>query len=85
MTFYERVRQEHWLRDKQDEGKSLVLDDDSIWEVDPRDQFLTRLWLRGSTILVEYTQRQDYPYLLRNRTEGEVARANYPGKGHAIS
>lgn len=79
MTLYERIRQEHWLRDKQDEGKSLILNDDSGWEVDARDQFLTKRWLRGSTIVVEYTKQPGYPYLLRNRTEGEVARANYVG------
>lgn len=85
MTFYVRVRQEHWLRDKQDEGKGLILDDDSIWEVDARDRFLTKRWLRGSTIIVEYTEKQGYPYLLRNRTEGEVARANYLGEFRAAN
>ena len=85
MTFYPRVRQEHWLRDKQDEGKGLILNDDSIWEIDPRDRFLTKRWLRGSTIIVEYTQKQGYPYLLRNHTEGEVARANYLGEFRAVS
>ena len=79
MTFYDRIRQEHWLRDKHDEGPILILNDDSAWEVEPADQFLTKRWLRGSTIVVEYTERQRYPYLLRNRTEGEVARANYLG------
>jgi len=77
VTFYERIRQEHWLQDKQDEGKILILNDDSPWEVNPKDQFLTKRWLRGSTIMVEYTEKRDYPYVLRNRTEGEVARVNF--------
>jgi len=85
MTFYERIRQEHWLRDKQDEGKSLILDDDSSWEVHPSDQFITARWLRGSTIIVEYTEKGAYPYLLRNRTEGQVARANFLGEFRAVS
>ena len=84
VTFYERIRQEHWLRDKQDEGKILILDDDSTWEVNPRDQFVTKLWLRGSTIMVEYTEKQDYPYVLRNLTEGEIARANFLGEFRAV-
>ena len=84
MTFYERIRQEHWLRDKQDGGKILILNDDSTWEVTPNDQFLTKLWLRGSTITVEYTEKKDYPYVLRNRTEGEVARANFLGEFRAV-
>jgi len=79
MTFYDRIRREHWLHDKHDEGLILILNDDSAWEIEPRDRYLTKRWLRGSTIIVEYTKSQGYPYLLRNRTEGEVARANYLG------
>ena len=84
MTLYERTRQEHWLRDKQDDGQMLILNDDSTWEVNPRDQFLTKRWLRGSTIMVEYTEKKDYPYVLRNRTEGDVARANFLGEYRAV-
>jgi hypothetical protein len=68
MTFYKRTRDEHWLRDKQDQG--LILEDNSIWEVHPSDRSLTSRWLRGSTIYVEQTQTEGYPYVLRNRTEG---------------
>lgn len=85
MTFYEQIRQEHWLRDKQDEGKVLILNDDSIWEVHPSDQSITVRWLRGSTIIVEQTETQSSPYLLRNRTEEETARANYLGIFRAAS
>jgi hypothetical protein len=79
MTFYERIRQEHWLHDKQDDGKKLILNDDSSWEIQPSERVTTARWLRGSTIMVEYIEKQDYPYALRNLTEGEVARANFLG------
>lgn len=85
IMFYDRILQEHWLRDKQDEGKSLLLDDDSSWEVHASDQFVTARWLRGSTIIVAYTEKGAYPYLLRNLTEKEVARANYLGEFRAVS
>ena len=85
MTFYGRIRQEHWLSDKQDEGKSLILNDDSSWEVHPSDQFITAKWLRGSTIMVEFTEKGEYPYLLRNCTENERARANFLGEFRAVS
>jgi hypothetical protein len=78
MTFYKRTRDEHWLRDKQDQG--LILEDNSVWEVHPSDRSLTSRWLRGSTISVEETQTQSCPYMLRNRTEGENARANFLGR-----
>lgn len=77
MMLYKQIHQEHWLRDKQGGGKTLILNDDSSWEVHPSDQSITAGWLRGSTIVVEYTEKEGYPYLLRNRTEEEIARANY--------
>ena len=80
MTFYERIRQEHWLRDKQSQGKSLTLNDDSSWEVHPSERVIAARWLRGSTIIVEYTEKGAYPYLLRNLTEGEVAHATFLGE-----
>jgi hypothetical protein len=76
MTSYKRTRDEHWLRDKQEQGQRLILEDESTWEIHPSDRPIAARWLRGSTIYVEQTQVQGYPYVLRNRTEGEVARAN---------
>jgi len=84
MTFYERIRLEHWILDKQDDGKKLILNDDSTWEVNPGDQSLTKRWLRGSTIMVDYTEKKDYPYVLRNQTEGKFARANFLGHARAV-
>jgi hypothetical protein len=85
MTFYKRIRQEHWLRDKQDEGKSPILNDDSSWEVHPSERVIAARWLRGSTIVVEYTEKGAYPYLLRNLTEEQVAHANFLGEFLAAS
>ena len=84
MTFYERIRQEHWLRDKQDEGKNLILNDDSSWEVQPSERVIAARWLRGSTIIVEYTEKGAHPYLLRNLTEEEVAHAAFLGEFLAV-
>lgn len=77
MAFYTKIHDEHWLRDKLEEGKIVVLEDESIWEVHPSDRQRTKRWLRISTVTVRYTQKADYPYLLSNRTEGEDAWANY--------
>jgi len=79
MVFYPRSRDEHWLRDKHEEGKIVVLEDESVWEVHPADRLTTSRWLRISTITVNRTQKEGYPYLLTNTTEGETARANYLG------
>jgi hypothetical protein len=77
MPFYSRIREQHWVRDKQDEGRIVILEDESVWEVHPSDREMTQRWLRISTITVKATEKGSHPYLLSNRTEGEDARANY--------
>lgn len=80
MAFYTRARQEHWLHDKDDEGRTLILEDESKWEINPSDRSRVAHWLSMSTMTVEHTQTTDYPYLLTNLMEGETARANYLGE-----
>jgi hypothetical protein len=84
LAFYTRIHEEHWLRDKLEEGRIVILEDESMWEVHPSDRQITKRWLRISTINVKHieinvkhTEKEGYPYLLSNRTEGEHARANY--------
>ena len=77
MAFYTRIHEEHWLFDKLEEGRIVILEDDSIWEVHSSDWQITKHWLRISTITVKDTERGSHPYVLSNRTEGEDARANY--------
>ena len=77
MAFYSGIRQEHWLRDKRDEGALVVLEDGSIWEIDPSDRSKTVRWLRISTITVERTQKERYSYVLMNTMENETVRAIY--------
>jgi hypothetical protein len=84
MSIYKRTRDEHWLRDKQAEGVALILEDDSTWEIHPSDHSITARWLRGSIIYVEITETKGYPYVLRNHTEGETARANFLGEFRAV-
>ena len=79
MAFYPRIHQEHWLFDKVEDGRLVILEDDSIWEVHPSDREITTHWLRISTITVKDTEKGSHPYVLSNRTEGEDAQANYLG------
>src|SRR5271169_5251209 len=80
LAFYSRIHEEHWLRDKLEEGRIVILEDESIWEVHPWDRQITKRWLRISTITVKHTEKEGYPYLLSNSTEGEDARVNYLGE-----
>ncbi len=84
MAFYTRIHEEHWLRDKLEEGRIVILEDESMWEIHPSDRQTTKRWLRISTINVKHieinvkhAEKEGYPYLLSNRTEGEYARADY--------
>jgi len=79
MPYYVRFEEEHWLRDKQDDGKIVILEDESVWEVHPMDRATAARWLRISTITVKDTEKAEYRYVLTNTTEGETARANYLG------
>jgi hypothetical protein len=86
MLFYSAIRQEHWLRDKRDAGASVVLEDESPWEIDPSDRSKTARWLRISTVTVERTQKERYSYVLMNTMENETVRATYRGQvAHEIS
>ena len=79
MAFYARTHQQHWLRDKHVDGIVVILDDDSMWELHPSDRWLAVRWLRMSTIIVENTRTERYPYLLKNTPEEETSRASYLG------
>jgi hypothetical protein len=79
MAVYTRTRQEHWLSDKHGDGIVLLLEDESMWAIHPSDRLTAARWLRMSTIFVEHTQEDHYPYLLKNSTENQSARANYLG------
>ena len=77
---YAQAHQEHWLRDKQEEGGIVLLEDDSLWEISPPDRRKTARWLRVSTIAVEPIHGQGYAYRLKNTMDQETALANYLGQ-----
>ena len=79
-VLYTNTAQEHWLRDKEEDGGIVLLEDDSLWEISPPDRRKTVRWLRVSTIAVESTQKQGYAYLLKNTMDRETVFANYRGR-----
>ncbi len=90
MAFYTKIREEHWLRDKLEEGRIVILEDESIWEVHPWDRQITKRWLRISTITVKHTEKEGYPYLLLKqhrgrRCAGQLPRRVCPDEHHARS
>ena len=59
------------------EGRIVILEDESIWEVHPSDRQITKRRLRISTVIVKRSEKEGHPYLLSNSTEGKDSPANY--------
>lgn len=72
----------HWIKEIIDGGSTLVLEDGSIWQIDPMDRMSTMLWLPINRIrIMDSSKRYDgYPYLLINTDRREEVHAKYLGK-----
>ena len=71
----------HWIDKNIDQGEYLVLEDDSLWKVDPLDTSDTSLWLETSDITVAKSTdgSPGYDYVLINTDDREKAHAKYMG------
>lgn len=73
----------HWVKKKMDNnGKMLMLEDGSIWEIALLDRINTTLWLpvTSITVLDSNDGPIGYNYLLVNTDDGEKVHAKYLGK-----
>ena len=62
----------HWVQSKTDDGSIVILEDRSVWQIDPLDQIDTALWLPMTEITVVEINGG---YLLINTDDGEKAHA----------
>jgi len=72
----------HWVRKNVDSGTYMILEDGSLWKIDPLDKIDAMLWLPISKITVATSSSGSpgYDYLLINTDDGEKAHAKYMGK-----
>lgn len=72
----------HWIKRKVEGGKLIILEDNSIWEINPLDRIYAALWLplTSITIIESDSPIGDYKYILINTDDGEKALAKYLGK-----
>ena len=79
---YLGVGGDHWVRKNVDQGRFIVLEDNSLWAVDPLNRVDAMLWLPISdiTVLESATGSPGYNYLLINTDDGEQAHAKYLGR-----
>jgi hypothetical protein len=61
----------HWISENIDSGKFLLLEDDSLWEVNPLCTSDSALWLYLSDIIVTDSDNGAWPNLLINTDAGE--------------
>lgn len=71
----------HWIQENVDRGSMMILEDGSIWKIDPMDKIDAMLWLPISniTIVTSDDGKPGYDYLLINTDDGEKAHAKYLG------
>ena len=72
---YARVGSGHWISEKVDRGRFILLEDGSLWEISPIDRINTMLWLVAEKIIVIENADPFYPYKLINSDSGDTAEA----------
>jgi hypothetical protein len=79
---YAGVKGGHWIKQNIDNGSFILLEDRSLWQIDPLDKINAMLWLKISNITVVKSSKGSpgYDYLLINTDDGEKAHAKYMGK-----
>jgi len=72
----------HWLKKNVDSGTYMVLEDGTLWAIDPLDKIDAMLWLPISniTVIESSSGSPGYDYLLINTDDDEKAHAKYMGK-----
>jgi len=72
----------HWIKKNVDSGTYIILEDGSLWQIDPLDKIDAMLWLPISNIIVVESSSGSpgYDYLLINTDDGEKAHAKYMGQ-----
>lgn len=82
MTTYLDVGDGHWIKENVDGGRCILLEDNSLWKIDPFDRIDTKLWLSTSnvTVIDSSSGSPGYDYLLINTDDDERAHARYLGR-----
>jgi hypothetical protein len=69
-----------WIVTLDEEGSRVVLDDGSVWEVEPTERGISRTWEKTTTLTVDQPRPSAVRYRLRAES-GEVVAARYRGLG----
>jgi hypothetical protein len=70
----------HWVKEKANGGRLIILEDGSLWEINSVDRIETMLWLPTESIFVREIEGVVGGYSLINTDSGDEVRAIYLGK-----
>lgn len=78
---YSGVGSGHWIRENIDSGSVIILEDGSVWKIDPIDKIAAMLWLPVSNITVVESSSgfPGFNYLLINTNNNQKAHAKHIG------
>lgn len=79
-NLYWNVGSSHWISENLD-GRSIKLEDGSLWEISVHDRNKACLWLELSNIIIKAGNYPLYPYILTNTVDGEAVEAKLLNKG----
>jgi hypothetical protein len=71
---------EHHIEGNHVSGSTIVLDNGSIWDIDPAEQMIAALWDFSAIITVSSTNGGKYDYVLSNSDDGKKVHANFVGQ-----
>ena len=73
-----RTGGDDWIATKSDDGRIIVLDDESVWIVAPSDQSTSGPWVDATSINVN--EGSGGSYELVDTDDQEIVEANYIGQ-----
>lgn len=78
---YHGIGNGHWIQENINSGELLILEDGTLWKIDPLDVIVSILWLPLSDIIVKESSSGSvgYDYLLINTDDREMVHAKYLG------
>ncbi len=81
-SLYPGLGSGHWIKKVSSGGRTVELEDGSLWEVSAVDRIYTALWLPVTDITVTNAKVPvgEFRYVLINKDDGETALAKYIGK-----
>jgi len=77
---YSGEDRDHYMEGSYSRGSLIVLEDGSMWDIDPVDTMIAALWAYNSVITVSSPGGGKYDYLLSNSDDGKKVRAKFIGK-----